>query len=205
MMAQADLKQIFAMLIVLLLAVQAFIGLAGQRHYLAWRTEAGKRGWRFQPQPWWRRWRRHYRLAGTTAQGAVWELRREQQGGVFLFRWVTYDKPLPYGTLLLLPQARALAEPERRGLQRVLLGDGVWQTRFLLLATHQLLGERHMTLPVQGMLADWPLWPQAGALEEVRWEGGMLVINGRFDRNWATIDRIVALGTALLGGVVVEE
>ena len=199
-MVQADLKQIFAILIMLLLVVQAAIGLAGQRHYLAWQAEAGKRGWRFQSQPWWRRWRRQYRLAGTTAQGAVWELRREQRGGVFLFRWVTYDKPLPYGTLLLLPQARALAEPERHGLQRVLMGDRVWQTRFLLLSTHQLLGERHITPMVQEMLAGWPFWPQAGALEEVRWEGGVLVINGRFDRNWATIDRIVALGTALVEG-----
>ena len=43
-MVQADLKQIFAILIMLLLVVQAAIGLAGQRHYLAWQAEAEKRG-----------------------------------------------------------------------------------------------------------------------------------------------------------------
>lgn len=200
----AGLKQIFVLLIMLLLLVQAVIGFASQQHYAAWLAEARKRGWRFQPQPWWRRWRRQYRLAGTTPQGAVWELRRVQRSGVFLFRWVTYDKPLPYGSLLLLPQARALAEPKQRDLQPVQLEDVSWQARFLLLATHQRLGERYVGVAVRHFLHMWPLWPQVGALEDVQWNQTRLLINGRFDRNWETIDRIVALGTALVEEAVEE-
>jgi hypothetical protein len=123
---------------------------------------------------------------------------------VFLFHWVTYDKPLPYGRLLLLPQARALAEPERQGLQRVVLGESQWQSRFLVLVTHQQLSDRYMGPTVRQLLNGWPLWPRPGALEEVRWDAGGLVINGRFHGDWKTIDCIVALGTALLDSAVAE-
>lgn len=191
-MAQADWKQIMGVLLLFLAGVQLLAVMAGQRRYAAWRRAAEQRGWRFQQRRW-GRW--HYRLAGTTVQGAVWEMYRVQQGGVFLFRWRTFDKRLPYGKLLLLPQG---AEVQPEGMQRVLLGDGVWQTRFVLLATHQLLGERYVTGAVRQVLAAWPLWPQPGALESVVWDAGGLVINGRFHDNWETIDRMVALGTALL-------
>ena len=44
------------------------------------------------------------------------------------------------------------------------------------------------------ILQDWPLWPELGALERVVWNQNRLEVYSRFQRDWVTLDRLVALG-----------
>lgn len=195
-MSAATPSLFFVLLVLLLFATIGGSIWLNYTHNRRWYQEATKRGW-FYTQALWRR--RKYHLAGTTANGVVWELSRIERDEHFYYRWLTHSRPLPFGSLTILPRAKVTVsgQPSRS----IAVGSAAWQARFAVFASHDQLAVRTVVPEVELELTDWPLWPELGSLERVVWNQHRLEIYGRFQRDWITLDRLVALGEALVASV----
>ena len=146
-----------------------------------------------------------YVIAGTTPNGIVWELQRSQKRGKVLFIWKTSSAPLPYGLLRILPRHASAPSQDHPVMRLTIWQHKQWQTSaladYVVLTSHQQLGERFLTPEVALTLSHWPEWPLPGALEAINWSHDMLEIRVRYLGDWVTADRLVALGTALVSSL----
>jgi hypothetical protein len=69
---------------------------------------------------------------------------------------------------------------------------------YMIVTSHQQLGERFLTAEVAVALSHWPEWPLPGALEQIKWNQDGLEVQVRYLGDWVTADRLVSLGTALV-------
>ena len=167
------------------------------------RQKTAERGWRYSQTLLQACFRSTYIMAGTTPNHIVWELRRSQKKGILLFIWTTTFAPLPYGLICILPRRASVVHQQKPMLRLSIWQHERWQNPaladYVVLTSHQQLGERFLTTEVALALSHWPEWPLPGALEEVKWSHDGLEIQARYGEDWVTADRLVALGTALVG------
>lgn len=195
-------RLLIILILAALLAVPAWMSLRNWRRHVGRRRWAETQGWRYAPRGLRVFWQRHCYLAGATPDGAAWELKPIRRYQQVFYRWQTAAAPLPYGILLILPahpgSPKHLLNLAKPGVRPYTVDDPRWQERFRLLVTHHQLGERYFTSDLAADLLAWPDWPAAGALEEVVWDKGGVIIVARNDTEWAMFARMVQLGTMLI-------
>jgi hypothetical protein len=189
-------------LVGLLLAISLYVGFSRwQRHQQRQRGTA-ERGWRYTSSLLHSLLRPHYVIAGHTPTRVIWEMRRTSQRGLLLFIWTTSGARLPYGLIRILPRRAAVSRTNPLPIHLAVWQNKSWQqpvlSDYIVLTSHQQLGERFLTQEVALALSHWPEWPLPGALESVTWDPHILEIQVRHFDDWATADRLVALGTALV-------
>lgn len=197
------------LLLAALLAVPAWMALRNWRRHVGRRRWAEAQGWHYAPRGVRVFWQRHCYLTGVTPDGAAWELKPVRRYQQVFYRWETAVTPLPYGIMLILPahpgspkHLLGLAEP---GVRPYAVDTPGWQDEFRLLVTHQQLGSRYFTDRIAAELLTWPAWPAAGALEEVVWDKGGVIIVARHDTEWALFERLIRLGTLLTAHMVAVQ
>ncbi|MEM7117431.1 MAG: hypothetical protein AAF614_33675 [Chloroflexota bacterium] len=184
-------------LIVLSLAVVGWLFWLNYKHIRQWQAAAQTRGWRYRQSIW---QRRNYGLAGSTAEGVIWELERVQRNGYYLYRWRTFSCLLPFGSLVILPRAQVATTGERG--RTVAIGSDEWQARFVVYTSHDQLAEWIISPEVEKAIRAWPIWPEMGAVERIVWNQNRLEIYGRFQRDWVTLDRMVTFGETLVASLI---
>ena len=194
------IELLLAVLLLLALLTAAYTAVTNQRRHKERARQANERGWRYAPGGWQPLFKTNYRLTGSTMRGIVWELDRLWHNGRLEFIWQAENAPLPYGALVVLPaQAEAAPHPlvAPFKLRQVRPLPPNWPPDYELFATHKALVERCLDAAVVDILRQYPAWPRPGALSRIVWRQKSLIIVGRYENDWATLDRIVALGEAL--------
>lgn len=193
--------------LMLLLSLPAYLAWRNWQQHAARRQLATAHGWRYSPRGWRAFWQRHFQLVGAMPEGpagleVVWELRPTRRYHQIFYRWETTDVALPYGVLLILPahpgspkHLLGLAKP---GVRPYTLNMPQWHDEFRLLVTHNQLGDRYFDADIAAAMLTWPAWPAAGALEEIVWDKGGLIIVARYDTDWQLFERMVRLGSQLV-------
>lgn len=189
----------------LLIAVSVYGGISGWRTHQERRQKTADRGWRYTNTYVQSLFRSAYIIAGTSPNGIVWELQRNQRKGMLFFVWTTTFAPLPYGTIRILPRRMSALRQDPSLMRLTIWQHERWQNPaladYVLYTSHQQLGERFLTADVALALSYWPEWPLPGSLEEVTWSHDALEIRVRYLGDWITADRLVALGLALVGNL----
>jgi len=197
------LQLILAGLLLLALLTGLYAAAANQRRHKERARQAGERGWRYAPGGWQPVFKTNYRLTGSTMRGVIWELDRVWRNGRLEFIWRAEKAPLPYGAVVVLPAQMEeapdlLVAPFK--LHRIRPLPPNWPPDYELFATHNALVERCLGTAVIHILRQYPPWPQSGSLGRIVWQQKSLIIVGRYENDWAALDRIVALGEALTDG-----
>ena len=182
----------------LVLLVPLYRTVISWRNHIRRRQSATAMGWRLSPFNFQTLWQANYMIAGTTINGIVWELTRIKQGNLFYFFWSTDDVPLPYGMLQVLPRQMAVTKTVSPIVREVSYGSREWQAHYVVLTSHRQLVKRYMSTEMELSLLHWPTWPTPGALEKIIWHQDGLTIYGRYQDDWATLNRIALLGIALV-------
>jgi len=188
-------------LFALLLILPVYRGGRNWRRQQQRYREALARGWRCTPASLFSLFRSRYVVAGQTASGVVWEMRRVAIGGQHFWEWWSPEVGLPYGRLLLLPR-RAGSLPVRTSKIVVRArpqGAFPWDNKFVLLVSHDALTAHCGGAAVAQRLQQFADWPASGALALVDWQAAGLRLRCRFHDSWPTLDKLSALGEALLG------
>ncbi len=189
-------------LISLLLGISLYFTVSGWHIHRQRQRATADRGWRYSNSLIHSLLRSAYIIAGTTPNGIVWELRRSQRKSKLLFVWTTSAAPLPYGLIRILPRRASVSHQNHPLMHLTVWQQEQWQqpalAEYVMLTSHQRLGERFLTPEVALALSHWPEWPLPGALEAVNWSRERLEIEVRYVGDWATADRLVALGAALV-------
>jgi hypothetical protein len=151
----------------LLIAFTLYWGVSGWQLHQQRRQKTADRGWRYTNTLRQSLFRSAYIVAGTTANGIVWELRRSQKKEALLFNWTTTSALLPYGVIYILPR-RVSAPTQTQPLLRLTIWQHErWQNPaladYVVLTSHQQLGERFLTSEAALALSHWPEWPLPGA------------------------------------------
>ncbi len=197
------LQLILAGLLLLALLTGVYTAVANQRRHKKRARQASERGWRYAPGGWQPIFKTNYRLTGSTMRGVIWELDRVWRDGRLEFVWQAQKAPLPYGALVVLP-AQTEESPDHLvmpfKLHRIRPLPPNWPSDYELFATHNALAERCLGTAVIHILRQYPPWPQSGSLGRIVWQQKSLIIVGRYENDWAALDRIVALGEALTDG-----
>ena len=194
--------------IFLVILMSLLLGMSLYFTIFSWRTHKQRqratadRGWRYTNSLIHSLFRSTYIIAGTTPNGIVWELQRSQKKGKLFFNWTTSAAPLPYGLIRILPRRASVSHQSHPLLRLTSWQHEQWQqpalAEYVVLTSHQRLGERFLTPEVALALSHWPEWPLPGALESVNWSRERLEVEVRYVGDWATADRLVALGAALV-------
>jgi hypothetical protein len=176
--------------------------------YLSWRNWnrhkqqrvlAEKRGWQYAVGGIRALWQRKLTITGTTPTGVRWQLKQLRRYQQAFFEWHTKDVTLPYGTLVLKPAHPAA--PKRwlsnQALRPYPIPSELWNSEFVLLVTHNSLGQRYFTTQTERAMRKWPRWPAPGSLEEVIWNKQGLTVLGRSAAGWELLERLVTLGTIM--------
>ncbi|HFE67562.1 MAG TPA: hypothetical protein ENJ93_09900 [Chloroflexi bacterium] len=194
---------LLAVLLLLALLTAAYTAVTNQRRHKERARQANERGWRYAPGGWQPIFKTNYRLTGSTMRGVIWELDRVWRDGRMEFIWQAENAPLPYGALVVLP-AQAEEDPDPLAapfkLRRVRPLPPNWPPDYELFATHNALAERCFDTAVIQILRQYPPWPQPGSLGRIVWRQKSLIIVGCYENDWTVLDRLVALGEALVIG-----
>lgn len=195
-------------LLPILFLTTALLGSVIAAAYLSWRNWnrhkqqrilAEKRGWQYAVGGIRALWQRKLAITGTTPTGVKWQLKQLRRYQQAFFEWHTKDIMLPYGTLVLKPAHPAA--PKRllsnQALRPYPIPGELWNSEFVLLVTHNSLGERYFTAQTKRAMRTWPRWPAPGSLEEVIWNTQELTILGRSAAGWELLERLVTLGTIM--------
>jgi hypothetical protein len=196
-------------LFLIMVGIGGFTAVNNWRTHQEWQHEAAQRGWRYTPVRWKQLFKPSYRIAGTTANGIVWELRRFKLKGQLRFSWQTNKARLPYGTLAMFPVgSKQLApvkteEPSFNNLaplkQKAMpTKPSTWPDKYLVFASHNQLAAHLFVESVANALNQYPDWPRNGSLEELIWKPNRLFIVCLYENEWTALDRLVALGNALV-------
>ena len=194
------LQLILVVLLLLALLTGVYTAVTNQRRHKERARQANERGWRYAPGGWQPIFKTNYRLTGSTMRGVIWELDRVWRDGQLEFIWQAENAPLPYGALVVLPaQAEVAPDPlvVPFRLHRIRPLPSGWPSDYELFATHNALAERCFGDTAVNILRQYSPWPQKGSLGRVVWRQKSLIIVGCYENDWAALDRIVALGTAL--------
>lgn len=197
--------QLFLVVLFLLALLTAvYTAVTNQRRHKERAHQASERGWRYAPGGWQPLFKTNYRLTGSTIGSVVWELDRMWRNGRLAFIWQAGNAPLPYGALVVLP-ARTEEAPDPLvapyKLHRIRPLPPGWPSDYELFATHNALVERCLGTAVIDILRQYPPWPQPGSLGRIVWRQKSLIIVGCYENDWAVLDRLVALGEALVNGI----
>lgn len=202
-------NNLLPILATLLIAFSLYWGVSGWQLHQQRRQKTADRGWRYANSLWHSLLRSAYVIAGTTPNGIVWELRRSQKKGVLFFVWTATAAPLPYGLIYILSRRTAPLPTEQPRRHLAIWQHERWQNPalvdYVVLTSHQQLGERFLTTEAAVALSYWPEWPLPGALEEIMWNDAGLEIRARYLGDWITADRLVALGTALVSNMAARR
>jgi len=200
---------LLTILVGLAIAISIYLGFSRWQRHLQRQRGTAKRGWRYTNSLFHSLFRTNYVIAGQIPARSIWEMRRTHKRGLLLFVWTTSDARLPYGLIRILPRRAAVNHSGQPAIQLAVWQNKSWQqpilSDYVVLTSHQQLGERFLTQEVALALSHWPEWPLPGALEEVTWDPHILEIQVRYFDDWATVDRLVALGTALVNSPVVSN
>lgn len=200
---------LLTILVGLVISITLYVGFSRWQHHQQRRQGTAERGWRYTSSLLHSLFHANYVMAGRMPDRGVWEMRRTSQRGLLLFTWSTDDARLPYGLIRILPRRAAVTHTEPAVMRLTAWQNKSWQSPVLsdyaVLTSHQQLAERFLTEEVALALSYWPDWPLPGALEEVTWDHDALHIQARYFDDWATVDRLVALGTALVSGLVLSK
>ena len=196
---------------ILLLTLPICVALLDWRAHRSRRQQALAAGWRYErrlPRLGGRKalLRSGFVVAGRTPQGVIWEL--QQDGHQRLFQFSVPELKAPYGSMLIVPRLtsrEAGAAFSNAGLRTVRVEGEVWQTRYTALATHERLVKRSIMPDVTRQLLAWPPRDRPGGLQFIAWREDGLEIRGRLTTEWAHVERIVALGTAIAGQIVATD
>jgi hypothetical protein len=186
------------------LVIPVYLGFRNWRENKARQQMAQANGWRYSRRGWKGVFEPVYSIAGTTPGGIVWELTRVQRNRQWFFLWSARKPLLPYGILMIRPREAAVW-PEvdlQHNLRQVTIGDEAWQKGYVLLATHEVLGERFFNREAELLFMNWPSWPAPAALEGLVWTREQLSIWVRHHNDWLSLDRIVNVGTTLVENAV---
>ncbi|GAB4273356.1 MAG: hypothetical protein Kow0080_20860 [Candidatus Promineifilaceae bacterium] len=195
-------------LLPILLLTTTLLGGVTAAAYLGWRNWtrhkqqrilAEKRGWHYAVTGLPALWRRKLTITGTTPTGVHWQLKQLRRYQQAFFEWRTQDVTLPYGTLVLKPAHPAA--PKRllsnQTLRPYPVPSELWNSEFVLLVSHNSLGQRYFTAQTEYAMRKWPRWPTPGSLEEVIWNKNGLTVLGRSAAGWELLERLVTLGTIM--------
>ncbi|VAW42742.1 hypothetical protein MNBD_CHLOROFLEXI01-3216 [hydrothermal vent metagenome] len=196
-------------LFLIVVVIAGFTAVSNWRTHQEWRREATQRGWRYTTVRWKQFAKPSYRIAGTTANGIVWELHRSMHKGQLRFSWQTNDAHLPYGTLAMFPMgSKQLAPVKTEGplynnleplKQKAMPAKPpTWPDKYLIFASHNQLAAHLLLESVANVLNQYPDWPQNGSLEKLTWNPNRLFIVCLYKNEWTALDKLVALGTALV-------
>jgi hypothetical protein len=177
-----------------------YIMILNWRRQLTRQREAAVRGWRYQVNGWQDYIRPKYLFTGTTAKGVVWELKRLWQSGELVYRWLTLDVPAPYGMLVIMPRETAAIhkfDDMPVLIRPIRYESDVWQDAYVIFTSHKRLAQKLLSQAVEADLHQWPRWPAPGALDRIVWDQNSLQIFGRYQNDWALLERIVALGVKI--------
>jgi hypothetical protein len=112
---------------------------------------------------------------------------------------------LPYGLLRILPRRASVTQHTHPELRLVIWHTDRWQhpalADYIILTSHQHLGELSLSPEVALALSHWPEWPLPGSLEEINWSHDGLTIQVRYFDDWTTADRLVGLGATLVSNL----
>jgi len=198
---------LLTILVGLVIAISIYLGFSRRQRHLQRQRGTAKRGWRYTNSLLHSLFRTDYVIAGRIPDRTIWEMRRTHKRGLLLFIWTTSDAPLPYGLIRIRPRRAATAHSSQPDIQLAVWQNKSWQqpilSDYMVLTSHQQLGDRFLTQEVALALSYWPEWPLPGALEEVTWDHHILEIQVRHFDDWATVDRLVILGTALVSSPVI--
>ncbi|MCP4362438.1 MAG: hypothetical protein GY796_30905 [Chloroflexi bacterium] len=165
--------------------------------------QAQLRGWRYAASDWRYFLKPHFQLAGTTPTGKIWEMNQRWQNGRLLFVWQTKSTRLPYGIIKILPsQFKLESAPSQFPMKLHLLQPFVkdWPDTLQIFTSHDQLAHTFFGPAIIKKLYPFPVWPERGSLQGLVWQQNTLLIVGHFENGWEVLDRIVALGTALIEG-----
>ena len=193
-------------LVSLLVGTSIYLAVSSWKTHQQRRQKTAERGWRYTNTLLQSLRHTSYTIAGTTPNGIIWEMQRNQKKDKLLFTWITESAPLPYGLIHVLPrQASVSQQGHLPTIQLLIWQHERWQnpalSDYVIFTSHQQLGERFLTSEVALALSHWPGWPFPGALEEIKWSQKSLEIQVRYLGDWTTADRLVALGTALVSNI----
>jgi hypothetical protein len=201
------LKINFVLIILLICSIgfSLYLGASSWQAHQHRQQATAVRGWRYRSNPLKLMFQGGYIIAGTVSSGAIWEMRRIKDKGFLFFYWATTDARLPYGLLRILPRRASVTQHTHPELRLVIWHTDRWQhpalADYIILTSHQHLGELSLSPEVALALSHWPEWPLPGSLEEINWSHDGLTIQVRYFDDWTTADRLVGLGATLVSNL----
>lgn len=190
----------------LTLAIPLYQGIRNWRENKLRQQTADAHGWRYRNRGWNRMFASpSYEIAGTTAGGIVWELRRVRKKRQLYLLWRSQERLLPYGMLVIRPRHAKNGGNLPVSFRQVDAGSHRWQSEYVFWTTHNMLSVKYFNREVELAMADWPQWPAPGSLENIIWTRDQLSILVRQHNDWFALNQIVVLGTALVDNAVQQR